>query len=152
MGQEHNNSRRDKVAHCVRHMGKYIQEVTSGSVTPEREIELKEHFAEAKELAKQTYVTAFKLNCMLDGEQCDDTAAKVAWDNAIRSSNTSEYGDYSGDALHTFQHFDDYIEEVERGDVSDERKTELKERFSTLMKQAVRLYFDEGRLILILDA
>lgn len=141
------------VLHCVRYMNKYIKEVTSESgVSPKRKAELKNRFAAAKNLSKQTYFDVFKLNCLLDGEQRGDEAAKVAWNSAIRGYNDSKYGDYSVDALHTFRHLNDYIEEVERGNVSDERKTELNERFSTLMEQAVYLYFDAGRLLLILDA
>lgn len=155
MEQITNNLRRypKEVLHCVIHMGDYIKEVTSEiGVTPKRAVELRNRFAAAEKLAKQTYIDAFKLNCALDGEQCDDTAAEVAWENAVRCCNTSKYGDYSKDALHTFRHLDNYIEEVGRGDVSPERATELKERFRTLMNQAVHLYIDERHLLLILDA
>lgn len=140
--------------HPVRHMEEYIAEIKAGDVSPYRQKQLKERFANVKKLAYDMYKDAYTFIMQLDGEMMQ--SPKELWKHDLQISKSfslgfdNAYGNYSDENLHPIRHLDTYIQEMESGP-STERVKELKSRFGTVLMLSVNLYYDAERLICLLD-
>ena len=141
--------------HPIRHMDEYVDEIEAGSVSPYRTNVLMKRFAEVKKLSYEMYKDCHNLIIEIDGEIPSNP--ELLWKHDLESvrlfskAENHSYGDYSDDKLHAIRHFEEYVEEIETGNVSNERSVELKDRLGTVLRTSVRLYYDAERLIRLLD-
>ena len=152
MGQKKKYSK--ELLHPVLNMGKYFEEVEAGSVSAYRTKVLKERFANVKKIAFSMYRDAYELIQKIDGESMQDP--EFLWKHDLQSikifcESEDSYGDYSKKNLHPIRHFEEYLEEVNAGNITPERLKTLKKRLAVVLRLAVRLYYDAERLIRKLD-
>lgn len=139
--------------HPIRNMGVYIAEIEAGSVSPFRTDQLKRRFSKVKKIAFKMYKDSYFLIQKLDGE--DMQSPEMLWkrdlENLKLKFSDADYGVYSKQELHPIRHFENYLSDIAMGDISEERRIELKDRLSRVLRLSVRLYFDAERLLLKLD-
>lgn len=140
-----------KALHPIRYMEKYIAEIQEGTNRPN---ELKKRFADVKKIAHSMYTDAFEMINVLDE---DGNPSDFFWKKSLEKKKISymgkdcPYGDYSVEKLHPIRHFGKYKQEVCRGNFSDCRRNELKEKLGIVLELSVQLYYDAERLIRTLD-
>ena len=142
-----------KALYPLRHMGRYIEEVVESpqTLTLEREAELKDRMPLVKELACQMYREAHTLIVKLDGEQCSDAESMWSHDlKMVQWRRTKKFWDYSDENIHPLRHFEEYVEQIEKGNLDPARVEELKNRLSIILSLTVHSYDDADRIMEIL--
>lgn len=137
----------------LRHMHKYIEQAANpNKLKPERIAELKTRVISVRKLAPKMYREAYILIQMIDGEQFVDI--DKMWEHDLKMvqwRSPKNKFDYSDDELiHPFRHFDEYIKQIEEGNLSAQRVSELKNRLSIVMMYTVHAYEDATRIMDIL--
>lgn len=146
-GQKYSQAR----LHSFRHMAEYVAQIRAGLVTPERKEVLKQRLASVKETARSMHADAYAAIQKMDGEQMHDP--NVVWDNALEAMKyiKPHYAEYTWENLHVIRHFEAYMEEITKGDITTDRRVYLKECFGKVMKMATHAYYDAERLLLKLE-
>lgn len=138
--------------HCVLHMDEYLKEIQAGGVSQYRRLQLKERFADVKQLSYQMYSDAYKLIMDCDGEQTGYTEMLWKKDLEDYTKNESKSSiEYTKKSLHPVRHLQKYVEEIKDPKTTYERLKDIKERLAKVREISIKLYYDASKVLYSLD-
>lgn len=133
--------------HPIRYFGSYVYEVKAGGVDSARAKELHERFVKVKVLAKQMFCDAYILIQKLDGEPIQDP--EYLWNLALKWANyrtaKDADGNYSDEKLHPMRHFEEYVADIDAGNLKDKKK--IRNRLACVIELAPEVYRDVDQLL-----